>query len=156
MFFPDNPKKLFFEFPTFISLTLSPVILYAAHCAGKGRPADEQFFSGVTIMSSKPKSKPANAYEKRSFDAGKELADALADNVNSLGNGVWFHKGVEDGVRRTHRTLQQSVMREVIVPYLKALADQGENGFTDARNADSCRVAKKMLDAAGDDYLPFV
>jgi hypothetical protein len=49
--------------------------------------------------------------------------------------------------RRMHRTLQQSFMRDFIIPFLREMVKMRDEGFTDLRNEASCNLAADMLAA---------
>lgn len=55
-----------------------------------------------------------------------------------------------------HRTLQQSFMREIIRPYLTALAALQVTGHTDLRNEAAAEAATRMVEATRDIGLPLI
>lgn len=99
----------------------------------------------------------ADKWEREKREKGKELARMLRDSVNG---GQIDVEAFVDSMMRGHRTLQQSVMRQLIVPLIWAWADKyGERGF-DLRNEETCRLCDKIRDAVGFEgdmpMLPYV
>jgi hypothetical protein len=88
---------------------------------------------------------------------GQEIAKALADGVNVMGNRDFDEAFVEHLTCRTHRTLQQSVAG-LFMKVFKAwaeIADKGE-GHYDLRNEATVKMAQAIRDATKDHYLPLV
>lgn len=91
----------------------------------------------------------------------QKFAEAFSIFCNTLG---YFGSDkerkdlVQACVIRLHRTTQQALMRNVVLPILQALAEQHANGWTDARNQASCALAHRMLAAVPEDdqYLPLI
>ena len=80
----------------------------------------------------------------------KDLANACTGAVNSFSfNGKLF----AEEMLRQHKTIQQSFVRECIVPYLRALSVT-EN--YDERNLASVELAKAVMDVADKHSLPFI
>lgn len=97
---------------------------------------------------------------KRSENATR-LAAALAevmDCLNAMGNEAESAQVVRETLRQTHRTLQQSFMRTVIVPVVSEFKENYAAGWYDLRNEHSCALASHMLARMDDEdlYLPFV
>ena len=58
---------------------------------------------------------------------------------------------------RVHKTLQQSIVRTIIVPILERLAEDYEKGCYDDRNEASARFAKQIKDSGVlDSGFPFI
>lgn len=70
---------------------------------------------------------------------GRELANITSYALNTFN---FDSKGFVEAMTREHRTLQQSFMREVVLPYLEALSLS--NSFDD-RNLASVELAKVIL-----------
>jgi hypothetical protein len=86
---------------------------------------------------------------------GAEAARALADFANAMGNRAQVEAFVEELTRRTHRTLQQSVMR-TMVACIEAWAAAKDS---DLRNEATIKLCKRIVAATGDTYerhLPHV
>ncbi len=81
------------------------------------------------------------------------LADKILDEVNAFGLN---EKDVAKEIANAHRTLQQNAMR-LIMTILRALAENYDKGFYDARNEATVKMARKMVEAVeGEDGLPFI
>jgi len=104
----------------------------------------------------------AESLQRRtSEDAGRTAARTIADGVNVIGGNGEFEKGfVSELVYRTHRTLQQNVMRQLVIPLLLEWAKAKQGGFYDLRNEGTvqlCADLEKWLEDAGRNLaLPFV
>lgn len=104
----------------------------------------------------------AESLQKRtSEDAGIAVARSIADGLNVIGGDGEFEKGfIMELAYRTHRTLQQSVMRQLIIPLLLEWAKAKQGGFYDLRNEATvqlCSDLEKWLEDAGRNLaLPFV
>lgn len=87
-----------------------------------------------------------------------EVMNGLFNALNVMGNEKATKEAAVRAFNSTHRTLQQSFMRVVIIPILKHLAQQHEVGYFDQRNADAAKLASRMLKDLTDDdlFLPFV
>ena len=83
---------------------------------------------------------------------GKDLAEIISFSLNSYG---FDSKAFVETMLREHRTIQQSFMREIIVPYLKALS---ETTYYDVRNEASMNLAKAIMQRTTEDErcLPFI
>ena len=56
-----------------------------------------------------------------------------------------------------HRTLQQSFMRNFILPWCREQVDRGDNGWYDARNEATYRICKEIMKIAENGhYLPMI
>lgn len=82
----------------------------------------------------------------------------LFSSMNAMDNESFKTIDVLRAWNMEHRTLQQSLVRVVIIPILKRLAQAHKDKAFDARNEASCALAAKMLAAVTEDdlYLPFV
>lgn len=91
----------------------------------------------------------------------QRIVSAIAE-VMDVVNGGREREIAESTVatfRTSHRTLQQSFMRMVIIPILVHLASNYEKGVYDERNRASCKLAHDLLkdnSDEGDLYLPYV
>lgn len=85
----------------------------------------------------------------------QELAEAISRFVNSSHPKHIGALGI--AMCKDHRTLIQSKMHFVMA-FLSELSDLHANGFYDARNEQSCKIADKMLSALDefDKSLPFI
>ena len=83
--------------------------------------------------------------------SGRELAGIISLSVNSFS---FDSKGFVEVMIREHRTLQQSFMREIILPYLEALSMSNY----DDRNEASVALAKTIMERTTEDErrLPFI
>jgi hypothetical protein len=80
----------------------------------------------------------------------QQAADALTDYVNVLGRR---YSGFVAAILRSHRTLQQNVMR-MFMELVKAWSEQRHY---DDRNAGTIELAKLIVEAVGDRaYLPHI
>jgi hypothetical protein len=76
---------------------------------------------------------------------GRELADAIADSVNSGIDVTEF----QDGIGAEHNYLQRAAFRQVFKPGIVALAG---TSYTDARNEREVEKAREIADSMGWDY----
>ena len=85
----------------------------------------------------------------------EELAEAISRFVNSSGANDIKQLGI--AMCKDHRTLIQSKMHFVMA-FLGELSALHSEGFYDARNEHSCKIADKMLSALDgfDKSLPFI
>lgn len=83
---------------------------------------------------------------------GKDLAEIICFSLNSFG---FNSKAFVETMLREHRTLQQSFVREIIMPYLKALS---ETTYCDDRNEASVNLAVVIMQRTTEDErcLPFI
>lgn len=82
---------------------------------------------------------------------GREMAEMLDEFVNAHGKSQIDDFTVQVTMR-THRTLQQGIMR-LFIATIEAWANLAEKpGFFDGRNEATVKLAKKMIDATGDKY----
>jgi len=88
----------------------------------------------------------------------REAIAALMHSLNVMGGEKEKTVDMLDVFRMEHRTMQQSLMRVVVIPLLQHYAAQYRMGRTDGRNLASAKLAAKMLDAVTEDdlYIPFV
>lgn len=71
------------------------------------------------------------------------LLKTLESGLNILGD-TGFPDALKEFVPRMHRTLQQGLMRDFVVPILEVFAEQYENEDFDARNEATCKSAHSM------------
>jgi hypothetical protein len=90
-------------------------------------------------------------------DARPESRELFAHLSNSVNSGTRMYE-VAMLMGSDHRTLQQSLVREFIVPFLLLLAQDYRENRYDARNEKSCELALKIDQAVNlDSYpLPFI
>ena len=83
---------------------------------------------------------------------GRELAEIIGFSLNTF---CFYSTGFVEVMLREHRTIQQSFMREIIVPYLLGLS---EVKSCDERNEASVKLAKAIMARVTDDELclPFI
>lgn len=83
---------------------------------------------------------------------GKELADAISMAVNT---SAFDTKGFVAEMKQEHKTLQQNFMREIVIPYLEALA---KSTNYDERNAASVAFAKAVMERTSKEEraLPYI
>lgn len=89
--------------------------------------------------------------------SGEEMAETLDEFANGASTAE-IAAFVERVTRRTHRTLQQKIMR-LFVACIESWADCTAPGKHDARNEATVKLAKKIVDATGDKYdrtLPYI
>jgi hypothetical protein len=93
-----------------------------------------------------------NEYTRRDFEAGVELAKALAKALNGGDRGNLV-LGFTEGMAREHRYLQG----EAIFALLKALGNLGGladcSRHTDARNEHAYRACAKIREALRDQII---
>lgn len=82
----------------------------------------------------------------------------MADAVNIFDTDAKREQEVREAFASQHRSLQQLIVKLLVMPILRQLADSYAQGYYDLRNEASCKLASKMLAAVGDDdtYLPLV
>ena len=83
---------------------------------------------------------------------GRELAGIIGFSLNTF---CFDSTGFVEVMLREHRTIQQSFMREIIVPYILGLS---EVKSYDERNEASVKLAKAIIARVSDDELclPFI
>lgn len=76
----------------------------------------------------------------------------LSKDFIRLINGNWGpgSEAFVNGILGDHRTLQQSTMREVVIPLLRGWKLAQEEGFTDLRNEATVEAARVMIEALED------
>lgn len=89
------------------------------------------------------------ATEEAVRKAARDLFDAL--------NSGWSRETAPafiDEFHRLHRTLQQGLFREIIIPLIK---DTARREHWDLRNEDTVMLCRKIVEALGDDtYLRYI
>lgn len=89
---------------------------------------------------------------------GKEMAEMLDEFANANDKHK-FKAFAEQVTQRTHRTLQQGIMR-LFIGCLEMWAEKSTNpNHYDARNEATVKMAAKMIAATGDKYdrhLPLI
>lgn len=93
-----------------------------------------------------------NNSERRLEAALVELMNAL----NAMGGDSEKAQVVREVFSRSHRTIQQGMMRTVIIPILQELNDNFDNNSYDLRNQASCYLAHNLLLSVDNVYLPFI
>lgn len=90
-----------------------------------------------------------------SEDIVGNVVNAL-DRIANVGRKEHYRKAVEGICYRTHRTLQQGIMR-LFLETIREWAEAYDTGQYDARNEATVKLSRKIVDAIeGDDYLPFI
>lgn len=79
---------------------------------------------------------------------GKELAEEMADSVNSGINS----EDLADALANEHRYLQSEVFKQVFKPTICEFARQAESGNHDRRNKKELQECKEIADAMGWHY----
>lgn len=74
-----------------------------------------------------------------------QFGEEILDFVNNMCHS---NKDVANTIAHAHRYFQSETF-ELVCEILRSLADNSENGFTDARNDYACFMAKEMLSALG-------
>ena len=89
-------------------------------------------------------------------ETAKAVRKAANDLFEALNCG-WSHDVTPafiDEFRRLHRTLQQSLFREVLIPLIR---DTAERESWDLRNEDTVKLCRRIVEALGDDvYLRYI
>lgn len=80
----------------------------------------------------------------------REAITVVIDETNSLGSAQCISQGIFEALTGSHRTLQQSFMRELV----EALEQYSKTNFFDARNEASVKLAGKIVEL--DHHLPFI
>lgn len=90
----------------------------------------------------------------QSLDEGSKdhafITTAFSEFIQAISQGcgdVTAQRAIVSNFSREHRTIQQMVVRRLILPILEELARCAVEGRFDLRNEDSCRLAAKMLAA---------
>lgn len=88
----------------------------------------------------------------------QDSLDALEKSLNILGGEKESEDAVTEWFRQLHRTTQQALVRNLILPVLHELDSDYKDGWIDSRNKAAATLAHKMLAAVNDDdtYLPLV
>lgn len=90
--------------------------------------------------------------ENHERQAGADLATQVEDMLN--GGGKHMSDGFVAAVPMFHRTLQQSFMRNLIVPLIRQFADME---YFDARNEGTVKLARTLIEIIDSEgYLPFI
>ena len=88
-----------------------------------------------------------------------DLMKKMIQQLNCIG-GRSDAESVVATLRSTHRTLQQNFMREVILPAIYLFAWKHRNGWTDARNEETCKIAHEIAELLTKrqtrDALPYI
>lgn len=114
---------------------------------------EDRNFKDTVDMGSSLKAEVGNMNEKCNRQPnGRELAEIVGFSLNTF---RFDSSGFVEVMLREHRTIQQSFMREVIVPYLLGLS---EVKSYDERNEASVRLATAIMARVTDDELclPFI
>lgn len=94
--------------------------------------------------------KDESGWESERLNEMEEVAEKLEKFVNSFSFPA--EEFADRITQRTHRTLQQSIMR-IVIALLQRWSDNYEKGIYDLRNEDTCKLADKMIKGAGDDLF---
>lgn len=87
-----------------------------------------------------------------------KTAVALMELVNAVNGSHGKEAEVREVFRCSHRTLQQNLMREVVLPILKELDAAYQSGAYDGRNQASVDLAHRLLSNVEefDLFLPYI
>ena len=87
------------------------------------------------------------------IEAVRDAMSKLIDETNTMGYEEEVVQGIVEGLRVSHRTLQQNFMRS----FVKAMKPYGEFK-TDFRNEAAVALGKKIgeLGEDSDNHLPFI
>ena len=76
---------------------------------------------------------------------------------NAIDGDFLNREAVKFAWRRVHHTLQQSIIRMLVIPILECLAEDCENRVYDDRNEASAMFAKKVKDSGAlDGSFPYI
>jgi len=81
-----------------------------------------------------------------------KAVEALGTHVNSFSTN---HKEFANGIRKEHRTIQQSIMKTFLV-LIDGWADDFDNERYDARNEATVKLAKELSAIANKTYIPYI
>jgi len=93
--------------------------------------------------------KKSEAYQAAAIRA-IAAAEAFSDSVNEIG---FDNETFAEVLGSTHRTLQQGTMR-AFVAFCNKLAEHEKDGYYDARNEASCKLAAEIKKLPS--YLPTI
>jgi hypothetical protein len=83
---------------------------------------------------------------------GKELAEAVADFINGAGKKE-CQAFVDTIIFNTHRTLQQAIMRSLVVPLI---IKWGTSESYDLRNEATIRLSRELKGTVESYHLPYI
>lgn len=95
---------------------------------------------------------------------GMKAVQAIERSVNCMGDGE-DAKIVVNGMANLHRTLNQTLTGNIILPFIRRMATDYEAHNYDARNEAACKMCKVMWDAVKEKHnltdgdncaLPFI
>jgi hypothetical protein len=89
----------------------------------------------------------------------EQASSAMNDLFNAV-NVIGGEKEITETILYTidnqHRTLKQSVMRAIIVPFIEHFAKAYEEGAYDLRNEATCKLCHELKKVTDKHSLPFV
>lgn len=97
-------------------------------------------------------------------EVAETAAKAIVEAVN-MGGSAENMAHVCAAMLNMHPTLNQSFTGEMVIPFIRKMAANWENGNYDARNREACRLCSVMWDALkaectidfnGEVVLPFI
>lgn len=99
-------------------------------------------------------------YNKENEDYRKkmgETVEAAAKSIETLvnGGGEEFRKLLIDRLGYMHRTLQQKLIGDIVIPLVRNMAKRVEDGNYDARNKYACEACAAMLNGLAEEF-PYV
>lgn len=98
-----------------------------------------------------------NLYADPEVSAAAKAVSKLANNMSSDKEDLNELANLLTG---DHRTLQQGIMRNLVMPMLRNWAEDFKSGRYDARNEGTVRAAAVMVKALDDEpavgYFPFI
>jgi len=86
----------------------------------------------------------------------KEAINDLFNAVNVIGGEREITEAVLDDISDQHRTLKQSFMRAIIVPFIEHFAKAYEEGAYDLRNEATCKLCHELKKVTDKHPLPFI
>lgn len=95
---------------------------------------------------------------------GKEIAKLVSKVANSMSTGDERLMELANELTRDHRTLQQGIMRNLVMPMLRQWASDFEEGHYDDRNEATVKAAAAAVKAIDANvgrggmvaYFPFI
>ena len=82
---------------------------------------------------------------------GMKAVQALERSVNCMGDDA-DAKTVVNGMANLHRTLNQALTGNIILPFIRRMAADYDAHNYDARNETACQICKVMWEAVKEKY----
>lgn len=83
-------------------------------------------------------------YMREAQEKGRQIGSELCDALNNMTYDNEVIEGFIEGFTHSHRTLQQSAGRAIVV-LLERLAEKYKRGIYDARNEALCKFAHLVV-----------